>query len=260
MSILKTTIREEDMKRNNRLPPVHPGEIVRQDILPSVGLSVTAAAKALGVSRQMLRVRFPQICTTFHPQIVTDPNGVIGCAFYEFGPKPTIRLIDLILAQSVDGGASFNHFRATDHPWDPTIDAPLSLVDPIASFIGEYFGLDASTKGFYPVWTDTRTGIQEVWTDILPALNPVPSQIYGQIAQILFGIIQDGGGAEIFGGHIVRIPPWGPPELDILLGVACHRIAALVSSPESKALQREAMNMVARVAEREIERLERQRH
>src|SRR5271156_3271006 len=42
------------MERRNRLRPVHPGEIIKQDILPSVGLSVTAAAKALGVSRQML--------------------------------------------------------------------------------------------------------------------------------------------------------------------------------------------------------------
>ena len=42
------------MKRKSGLPPVHPGEIIKQDILPSVGLSVTAAAKALGVSRQML--------------------------------------------------------------------------------------------------------------------------------------------------------------------------------------------------------------
>jgi addiction module HigA family antidote len=42
------------MERKNALPPVHPGEIIKEDILPSVGLSVTAAAKALGVSRQML--------------------------------------------------------------------------------------------------------------------------------------------------------------------------------------------------------------
>ncbi len=42
------------MERKNGLPPVHPGEIIKHDILPSVGLSVTAAAKALGVSRQML--------------------------------------------------------------------------------------------------------------------------------------------------------------------------------------------------------------
>jgi addiction module HigA family antidote len=42
------------MNRKNGLPPVHPGEILREDILPEVGLSVTAASKALGVSRQML--------------------------------------------------------------------------------------------------------------------------------------------------------------------------------------------------------------
>jgi addiction module HigA family antidote len=42
------------MERRNGLPPVHPGEIIKEDILPSVGLSVAAAAKALGVSRQML--------------------------------------------------------------------------------------------------------------------------------------------------------------------------------------------------------------
>ncbi|MFZ5914825.1 MAG: HigA family addiction module antitoxin [Pseudomonadota bacterium] len=42
------------MTQKNKLPPVHPGEILKHDILPEAGLSVTAAAKALGISRQML--------------------------------------------------------------------------------------------------------------------------------------------------------------------------------------------------------------
>jgi addiction module HigA family antidote len=42
------------MKKSNALPPVHPGEILREDVLPEAGLSVTAAARALGVSRQMV--------------------------------------------------------------------------------------------------------------------------------------------------------------------------------------------------------------
>ena len=42
------------MERKRGLPLVHPGEILKEDILPSVGLSVTAVARALGVSRQML--------------------------------------------------------------------------------------------------------------------------------------------------------------------------------------------------------------
>jgi antitoxin HigA-1 len=43
------------MQKKNGLPPVHPGEILRMDVLPEVGLSVSATARALGVSRQMLR-------------------------------------------------------------------------------------------------------------------------------------------------------------------------------------------------------------
>jgi addiction module HigA family antidote len=37
-----------------RVPPVHPGEILREDVLPALGLSVSEAARQLGVSRQTL--------------------------------------------------------------------------------------------------------------------------------------------------------------------------------------------------------------
>ena len=104
----------------------------------------------------------------FHPAIVTDQNGVIACSFYEFGPKPTTPLIDLVVAESFDGGASFNHFRVTDQPWNPTVDAPWAHGNSAVTFIGDYFGLDASPKGFLPLWTDTRTGIQELFTAIVP--------------------------------------------------------------------------------------------
>jgi addiction module HigA family antidote len=51
---LRTITSKEGIKGQDSLPPIHPGEIIKHDILPEVGLSVTAAAKALGVSRQML--------------------------------------------------------------------------------------------------------------------------------------------------------------------------------------------------------------
>lgn len=54
MSIMKTITKQSVTKQGNALPPVHPGAILREDILPEVGLSVTATAKALGVSRQMV--------------------------------------------------------------------------------------------------------------------------------------------------------------------------------------------------------------
>ena len=40
--------------RDKNRPPVHPGEILREDILPDLGMSVTKAAEILGVTRQAL--------------------------------------------------------------------------------------------------------------------------------------------------------------------------------------------------------------
>ena len=70
------------------------------------------------------------------------------------------------MALSFDNGVSFSQlFTVTDQPWDPSVDAPWAHGNPNLTFIGEYFGLDASSEGFFPLWTDTRTGIQELWTD-----------------------------------------------------------------------------------------------
>jgi hypothetical protein len=104
----------------------------------------------------------------FFPQLIADPNGVIGCTFYEFGQKPTSYLIDVIMAQSFDDGATFSNFTVTDQPWDPSVDAPWSHGDSSLTFIGDYLGIDASNRGFFPLWTDTRTGIQNLFSAIVP--------------------------------------------------------------------------------------------
>ena len=36
-------------------PPTHPGALLRQDVLPALGVSVAAAARNLGISRQALQ-------------------------------------------------------------------------------------------------------------------------------------------------------------------------------------------------------------
>jgi len=41
-------------KRDPNREPIHPGAILRDDVLPALGLSVVAAAQALKVSRQTL--------------------------------------------------------------------------------------------------------------------------------------------------------------------------------------------------------------
>lgn len=44
----------EDMKKGQMYTPPHPGAILKEDVLPELGLSVTAAAELLGVSRVAL--------------------------------------------------------------------------------------------------------------------------------------------------------------------------------------------------------------
>ena len=122
----------------------------------------------------------------FHPQLQSTPTGEVGCAFYEYGPTGggefPPNLINVILAVSTDQGKSFtNRVTVTDRAWDPTIDAPFADGVPPVTFIGEYFGLSVSSLGFFPFWTDTRTGVQEIFTARV-AVNP--ADLY----------IRDGGG------------------------------------------------------------------
>jgi addiction module HigA family antidote len=64
---------EYAVKRPVRRPPVHPGEVVREDVLPALGLSVSEAARRLGVSRQQLH----RILACTHP-ITTEMALRIG--------------------------------------------------------------------------------------------------------------------------------------------------------------------------------------
>ncbi len=46
--------REYRVRRPVKSQPIHPGQILREDVLPTLRLSVTAAAKQLGIARQTL--------------------------------------------------------------------------------------------------------------------------------------------------------------------------------------------------------------
>jgi antitoxin HigA-1 len=38
----------------SKIPPVHPGELLREDVLPALGMTVSDAARELRISRQTL--------------------------------------------------------------------------------------------------------------------------------------------------------------------------------------------------------------
>jgi len=79
-------MREYFVKRPLKRPPVHPGEILREDVLPAIGLSVSEAARCLGISRQQLH----RVLACTHP-ITTDMALRIG-KFTGNGPCLWLRM------------------------------------------------------------------------------------------------------------------------------------------------------------------------
>ncbi len=74
------------VKRPLRRLPVHPGEILREDVLPTMGISVSEAARRLRISRQQLY----RILSCKHP-ITTDMALRIG-KFAGNGPGLWMRM------------------------------------------------------------------------------------------------------------------------------------------------------------------------
>jgi hypothetical protein len=190
----------------------------------------------------------------FHPQLAAMPNGDIGCAFYQFGPKLGYSQprIDVVIVVSQDGGKTFPlRLTVTDKPWDPAVDAPLSHGDPNTTFIGEYFGLAANELGFFLLWTDTRTGMQEMFSS---RVTVEPSRLLNEelIIEILFGIIQDGGGVYITpDGHIHIVGP-GDPVMSLLGALAMYQIALETKGRSGMIMQQAALGAIADLAAEQL--------
>ena len=115
------------------------------------------------------------------------------------------------LAGSWDDGATFDDFiTVTDRSWDPLINAPHSHGDSNLDFIGEYFGLDADEEDFALLWTDTRTGVQELFFDRVATKRVTCPHVPELVGTVLGGSLADGTLFIIVGGHLRIVPPRGP--------------------------------------------------
>ena len=57
---------EYSVKHPLKRQPIHPGEVLREDVLPALGLSISELARRLGVSRQQIH----RIVACTHPVTV----------------------------------------------------------------------------------------------------------------------------------------------------------------------------------------------
>ena len=77
---------EYSVRRPLKRPPIHPGEVLREDVLPALGLSVSETAQRLGISRQQLH----RVLACTHP-ITTEMALRIG-KFAGNGPGLWLRM------------------------------------------------------------------------------------------------------------------------------------------------------------------------
>lgn len=192
----------------------------------------------------------------FHPQLAVTPNGLVGCAFYEFGQSSDeIFRIAVKLVSTATFTSNFAFLATvTEKPWDPLVDAPFSHSPPDQSvtFIGEYFGLDVSGEDFCVLWTDTRTGHQELWFSRVATWlsEPRPPRLQpGLVGQLIGGVAVDGGGWVITGGYPHPIPPRGPVT-EILQLLAANALLARVANPSARQIEQMIFSTISEIASR----------
>ena len=64
-------------KRHPSIEPVHPGEILREDVYPGLAITKPALAEALGISRQSLHELF-SLKRSVTPEMAVRLEAVVG--------------------------------------------------------------------------------------------------------------------------------------------------------------------------------------
>ena len=102
----------------------------------------------------------PNTAGVFNPTIAASDDGqTLTATFYDHRDNPgSNTLIDLYLAQSFDGGATWQpNIRLTS----TSTDAALAPLTGQGYMLGDYMGIDARQGRIVPIWVDTHLGNED---------------------------------------------------------------------------------------------------
>ncbi|MFL6260223.1 MAG: sialidase family protein [Thermoanaerobaculia bacterium] len=93
----------------------------------------------------------PNDFANFTPAVAVTPEGWVGVSYYSLRNNPARVMVDQYLSVSKNGGQQFaKGQRLTATSWDLRFAAAAD-----GFFLGDYQGLAASSKTFYPLWIGT---------------------------------------------------------------------------------------------------------
>jgi len=96
------------------------------------------------------------------PWISVDELGIIHIVFYDSRNDPNNQLTEVWVAQSINGGESFRDFPVSDIAF-----TPLPIPGTGTGYMGDYIGITSKPGKAYASWMDNRTGIYQVYVDII---------------------------------------------------------------------------------------------
>ena len=105
----------------------------------------------------------------FFQWIAVDDSGWVNLVFFDRRNDPDSLFVDVYLAQSRDGGQTFENYRLTDTSFDPRINYNRDVR------IGDYLGIDAHDGRIVPIYTTTHLGSQDVFVSVIDSLGIVTS-------------------------------------------------------------------------------------
>ena len=194
----------------------------------------------------------PTTAGVFNPAIAVSPNGqTLTTVFYDHRNNPgSNTLVDLYLAQSFDGGATWQpNIRVTS----TSTDASLAPLTSDGYMLGDYQGVAESTNAnvpAVPVWIDTRTGNPDPFVariGISPQLNFASWQAgrlsLAQIGNPLLGGVN--GDADFDGkANLLEYVLGTPPLTADPTGVAIEPVGSIfsITYPRLKAVTDASMH------------------
>jgi len=109
----------------------------------------------------------------FQPWVTVTPGGTLWAMWLDRRDDPANMKIHVYAARSLDGGATWTEYRATDVASDPRIGLPLDRSN--RGFYGDYEGLAADDQtGASLLFSDTRAGSQQLY---FARVNPNASTV-----------------------------------------------------------------------------------
>ncbi len=162
------------------------------------------------------------------------------------------------LAPGSAGGAAGQTYPTSGTSDDYATSRYLAHPDqsPVDGFTIEFHKTSSNdiNYNFHPPFPKMAEIIAEIDAGLVAfclcaAFPPIKIRIPTLVAEILFGVVSDGGGVVIIGGKPHPVPPWDPLVPQLAAGLRVYHDAAALPAAEGKVVMQAALEAMAKAIE-----------